>query len=222
MAQNYVQQGASMPWTNDTGSTVLSGAVVVVGSLVGVALGLIADTLTGMIGLDGVWTLPKEAALAIDQGELVYWDASAEAITKTSEGNTLAGAAFAAALAADDTVLVKLQPAITVSTFVPEDSYITWTNGTGSTVDAGDVVVAGSLVGVADADIANGDDGTVTIAGIATLPKNTSLAIDQGDVVYWDAGDGELNKTSSDNTRAGIAVAGALAAAATVDIKLNV
>ncbi|BDD88707.1 DUF2190 family protein [Desulfofustis limnaeus] len=221
MAQNYRQAGAVMPWTNGTGAAVAAGDVVAVGALVGVALGDIANGATGQVALDGVWELPKAAALEIDQGDLVYWDADDEAITKTSAGNTLAGAAFIGAAAAAATVRVKLMPAVTVETYVPEDSYVTWTNGTGSDVDEGDVVVIGALVGVADADIASTAEGTVTIAGIATLPKNTELAIDQGDVVYWDAGDGELNKTAEGNTRAGIAVAGALAAAATVEIKLN-
>jgi len=221
MAQNYQQEGRVLPWTNGTGAAVAAGDPVAVGALIGIALDDIANGAAGSVALDGVWIMPKAAALAIDQGDLVYWDATGEAITKTSAGNTLAGAAFADAAAAAATVSVKLMAAVTVETYVPEDNFVTWTNGGAADVSEGDVVVIGLLVGVADADIAKAAEGTVTISGLATIPKDDSVAISQGDAVYWNATTGEANKTAEDNYYAGIAVEGALLAATTVKVKLG-
>ncbi len=107
MAKNHVQKGKVMPWTNGTEAAVVSGEVVVVGTLVGVALGDIAIGVTGELALEEVWEVAKEAPLVIAQGDVVYWDATAGEIDKTAT-NVLAGKAFAAAASAATTVLVKL------------------------------------------------------------------------------------------------------------------
>lgn len=107
MAQNHVQKGAVMPWTNGTGSAVVSGQPVAVGDMVGVAAVDIADGESGELYLEEVWELPKEAPLVIDQGDTVYFDPSAGEIDKTNT-NTPAGKAFADAASAATTVLVKL------------------------------------------------------------------------------------------------------------------
>jgi predicted RecA/RadA family phage recombinase len=96
-----------MPWTNGTGTDVASGDVVDLPNMIGVALGDIADGDNGDLAVTEVWALPKEAALAIDQGDQVYWDATAGEIDKTNT-NIAAGKAFAAAAADDTTVAVKL------------------------------------------------------------------------------------------------------------------
>ncbi|NDY41258.1 DUF2190 family protein [Dissulfurirhabdus thermomarina] len=108
MAQNHIQRGDVMPWTNGTGAAVTSGQVVLVGNRVCVALEDIADGAAGQLATCEVWELPKEAALAIAQGVDVYWDDVNKVITTTPTANTLAGCAFAAAAAADATVRVKL------------------------------------------------------------------------------------------------------------------
>lgn len=96
-----------------------------------------------------------------------------------------------------------------------------WTNASGSDVAAGDVVVVGARVCVALGDIANGAAGELAIAEVWQLPKAAPLVIDQGDLVYWDAADRNLNKTATDNTLAGFAFAGAASAATTVAVKIN-
>lgn len=96
-----------MPWTNGTAAAVLSGAVVVVGTLVGVALGDIAVGAEGELAIEEVWEATKEAPLVIDQGDIVYWDAAAGEMDKTNT-NVKAGKAFAGAASAATTVLVKL------------------------------------------------------------------------------------------------------------------
>lgn len=70
-------------------------------------------------------------------------------------------------------------------------------------------------------DIANSAAGELAIAEVWQLPKVAPLVIDQGDLVYWDAADGNLNKTATDNTLAGFAFAGAASAATTVAVKIN-
>lgn len=62
---------------------------------------------------------------------------------------------------------------------------MTWTNGTAADVKSGDVVVVGSLVGVAVADIAVGETGELGLTGVKSLPK-AGVALAQGAVVYWD------------------------------------
>lgn len=55
--------------------------------------------------------VPKEAALAINPGDLVYWVNANNNVNKTSAGNTKCGICVSAALAADTTVLIELRPA---------------------------------------------------------------------------------------------------------------
>ena len=107
MAQNRVQKGAVMPWTNGTGSDVVSGEVVEVADMVCVAAGDIADGETGELFTEEVFTLTKEAPLVISQGDTVYFDSTLGEIDKT-DTNTLAGKAFADAASAATTVQVKL------------------------------------------------------------------------------------------------------------------
>ena len=107
MAQNHIQKGAATLFTNSSGSDIVSGEVVVVGDMIGVAAGDIADGESGTLFIEEVFELAKEAPLVIAQGDTVYWDAANSNIDKT-DTNTLAGKAFAAAASADTTVLVKL------------------------------------------------------------------------------------------------------------------
>ncbi|SDP69665.1 DUF2190 family protein [Desulforhopalus singaporensis] len=107
MATNHVQKGNVMTWTNGTSADVAAGDVVEVGTLIGVALGDIADGAEGEVAIAEVWTLPKEAPLVISQGDQVYWDDTAGEIDKT-DTNTAAGKAFADAASAATTVKVLL------------------------------------------------------------------------------------------------------------------
>lgn len=108
MAKTHVQEGKIMTWTNGTGSAVAAGDVVVVGLLVGVALGDIANGATGEVAIEEVWLLPKDATVAIAQGAASYWDVADGKINATAEDNYFAGVAFAAAAETDTTIKVKL------------------------------------------------------------------------------------------------------------------
>jgi predicted RecA/RadA family phage recombinase len=107
MAKTHVQEGKVMTWTNGTGSAVVAGEVVAVGTVIGVALGNIASGATGELAIEEVWTLPKEAPLVITQGDKVYWDDTNNRIDKT-DTNVYAGKAFVSAVSAATTVVVKI------------------------------------------------------------------------------------------------------------------
>jgi len=80
MANNKVQEGKVITWTNGTGSAVVSGQVVVVGQVLGVALVDIASTASGSVQIrDGVFNVPKVSGAVIAQGGSLSWDASAAA-----------------------------------------------------------------------------------------------------------------------------------------------
>lgn len=79
MATNYIQPGHVIDWTNGTGAPVVSGQVVAVGQMLGVALVNIASTATGSVQIEGVFDVPKVSAAVIAAGESLLWDASAGA-----------------------------------------------------------------------------------------------------------------------------------------------
>lgn len=73
---NFTQHGNRITWTNG-GSAVVSGQVVKVGNILGVACGDIAGGASGEIATRGVFTVPKVTAAVIAQGESLTWDVSA-------------------------------------------------------------------------------------------------------------------------------------------------
>lgn len=79
MAGNHVQPGKVLDYTNTTGSTIPSGAVVAFGNSLGVALKDIPHTATGSVAVDGVFAVPKVPGAVIKAGESLTWDVSAGA-----------------------------------------------------------------------------------------------------------------------------------------------
>lgn len=106
MTTKFKQPGKVLDYV--AGATIVSGAVVVAGAWVGVALADIANTATGPVAVEGVYTLAKKSADTFVQGAVVYWDAVNGQITSTASGNTAAGHAFNAAGAGVTTIDVKL------------------------------------------------------------------------------------------------------------------
>lgn len=89
------------------------------------------------------------------------------------------------------------------------------------TVASGDVVVAGSIVGIAAGDAASGAAVDVHTGGVWTLPKVSAIQINLGDIVYFDASTKLVNKTSSGNTKIGVAVADANNPSPSVRVRLS-
>ncbi len=64
-------------------------------------------------------------------------------------------------------------------------------------VESNDVVVQGTLAGVAVADIATGSTGTVAIEGVWRLPARTGVAFAQGEALAWDVSLSRVIKSSA-------------------------
>lgn len=104
---------------------------------------------------------------------------------------------------------------------IREGKTLTYTNATGSTITSGSVVEFTGMIGVALGDIANGASGEVAVCEVWELPKEAPLVITQGDQVYWDATNNNVDKTNT-NIPCGKAAASAASAATTVQVLLNV
>lgn len=105
--KNSISSGEVLDYTNGTAAAIKSGDVVVISNVCGVANTDIAIGATGSVDVEGAFSLPKAAGLAIAQGDKVYWDATNKVVTKTNTDKPL-GFAFNAALAGDAKVDVSL------------------------------------------------------------------------------------------------------------------
>lgn len=108
MASNLIQSGKTVDYKNTGTDPILSGSVVLMGKMVGVAVTDIAPGKTGAVQVEEVFKLPKKAADAFSIGDVVYWSAADSEMVKAATGNTAAGKAFAEAPANSATVNVKL------------------------------------------------------------------------------------------------------------------
>lgn len=113
--QNFIQAG-------DAGLTVaapydvLSGDIVVVGSLVGIAA---TDALTGAdveIVCEGVFDLPKDTTVAMSVGDRVFFNLANKWVDKTATAQQAVGVVVKAALAADTTTWIDVDPSTPVGT----------------------------------------------------------------------------------------------------------
>jgi predicted RecA/RadA family phage recombinase len=105
--RNYRQPGDILKLTAPTGG-VTSGTPVKIGQLVVIPTGDAGagELFEGMAV--GVHSVPKVSGTAWTEGELLYWAAGSSAFSTVASGNTLSGAAVAAAAAADTTGLIRL------------------------------------------------------------------------------------------------------------------
>lgn len=87
--KNFVQEGHVLDYAAT--SAVASGAVVVIGARVGIAVKDFAVGETGPLRVKGVVELAKLGTDAPVQGALLYWDAANSRLTTTASGNVLAG-----------------------------------------------------------------------------------------------------------------------------------
>lgn len=105
MNAKYWQRGETLDYT--PGEAVKNGAVVSLGTRIGIAGSDIAANEQGQIHVVGVFEMAKDDA-EITLGAAVYYNADDDQITATAGDNVPAGYAVQAAKAADTTVLVKL------------------------------------------------------------------------------------------------------------------
>lgn len=108
MANNYLYTGDVLDYTNGGSTDISSGAPVLLGSRLGVALADIPVGGVGSVRMSGVFTLAKLSTDDVEQGELLYWDATNARLTATASTHKLAGYAAFAAGAGVTTVAIKL------------------------------------------------------------------------------------------------------------------
>lgn len=92
-----------------------------------------------------------------------------------------------------------------------------------TTIAGGEVVIAGSIIGVAAGDAASGADLDLHTKGVWSLPKVSANEFSLGGAVYWDAV-AKLATTDDDeggNAKIGVAVAAAGNGIATVKVRLS-
>jgi len=92
---NYLYAGETVEVTAPY--ALASGAGCLVGSLFGVATDAAAISTSCQIKTVGVFTLPKTSALAISEGDTLYWDDTAKELNKTTSGVAVAVAVASAA-----------------------------------------------------------------------------------------------------------------------------
>lgn len=96
---------------------------------------------------------------------------------------------------------------------------IDWTSD--ATVTSGDLIIRGSLFGVATMSGVSGDAIPLLTGGVIDYAKNSAEAWAFGDAVYWDSTAKVFTKTTTSNTRAGVAVAAAANPSASGRLRLN-
>ena len=106
MSRNFVQEGNVIDFTPS--ATLSTGAVAVIGSIVGVATTHIYANTPGVVAVECVFTLPADNTLTIAQGAQLFWDKAAGKMTTVSVNNIPAGKAWAAKGLTGTTVKVKL------------------------------------------------------------------------------------------------------------------
>lgn len=112
MAKNKIADGKVLTMIAPAGG-VVSGTGYKIGDIFGVATVSADAGAEFALDLEGVYPLPKAAAITPNPGVKLYWDDTAKAITTTASGNTLVGAhaGKVAAGAADVTIRVRLNGA---------------------------------------------------------------------------------------------------------------
>lgn len=93
--RNFIQPGKTLTMPAPAGG-VVSGALIIIGKIFGVAATTAAETEPFDLDTGGVYELPKTAAEAWAAGDEVYATAGG-VITKTASGNTKVGVAAAPA-----------------------------------------------------------------------------------------------------------------------------
>lgn len=107
--KNSVQPGNTLTVTAPAGG-VVSGEVVLVNSLLGIAAFDAAQTEEVEVTVEGVFEVAAKGTDDIGVGATLYWDATAKEMTLTATANTKAGYAASAAGVGVTKVNIRLTP----------------------------------------------------------------------------------------------------------------
>lgn len=86
---------------------------------------------------------------------------------------------------------------------------------------AGSVVVQGELVGIVKHDIKASELGSIAVEGVFDIEKDEATVFAAGDLVYWDATEGEAVTTALGNKLLGKAIAEAPVDTTAVRVRLS-
>lgn len=150
--KNFIQAGKTVTLAAPYDRNAGEGALV--GALFGVAVNDVLSGVDGEFMTEGVFDIKKTSALAISQGDQLYWDDTAKELNKTSS-NTPVGVALADAANPSATVRVKLEPQFAASL----SSSITGTH----VEDTANANVIGGVPVVHRILVASGADGDVDV-----------------------------------------------------------
>lgn len=97
---------------------------------------------------------------------------------------------------------------------------IDFTNETEATIEAGQIVEVGALIGVAGTEIPAHGTGSLHIEGVFEIPKKESEALKAGDVVCFN--DDKVEKIADGKLPVGIVISESKAEEKTALVKINV
>ena len=103
--KNFVQEGKTI--TVIAPATVVSGQLVVVGSIVGVAAFDAASGVEVEVSTHGIFELPKVPTDVIGQGDKLYWDSALSQLTKTAGTGSKPLVGYAGVAAGNGTTAVR-------------------------------------------------------------------------------------------------------------------
>ena len=109
--KNFIQPGDVLTVTAPTGG-VVSGEMVVINKLLGVAAFDAAENNEVEVAVAGVFEVPKKSTDTQAVGALLYWDSANGEMTTTASGNTKAGYAVEAAGSGATLVKIRLAPGV--------------------------------------------------------------------------------------------------------------
>lgn len=84
--------------------------------------------------------------------------------------------------------------------YIAAGRVLDYTNGTGSVITSGSVVVADAVIGISTTDIAIGDVGAVNLEGVYSV-TSVGFAGNQGKTVFWDTVALVATGTANANTK---------------------
>lgn len=116
MTGSYVQRGENLDYANSTDAAIPANTLLFIGVIAALAAATIPAGETGAAVTTGVYEFEKDSA-AIDAGAAVYYNAEDDVLTASADNGesgadkveyAKVGVSVAAAAAAADTVLVRL------------------------------------------------------------------------------------------------------------------
>lgn len=107
MYAEYVKPGESLNYVNPTDDMIEPGAVIVLGSKIGIAACRIEPGELGAVATVGAWMMAKGNE-AVSMGDKLYYNAESDTVTTTESGAVYAGFAAEDSDAENDVVLVAL------------------------------------------------------------------------------------------------------------------